>query len=198
MITIRPASGTELYHRYPQQTTPQPCHVELGLARGTLTAAHDPVVGSGAPEAVYLGHVRRFTIPALRADAANALLERIAPLAERAQAGYSTRWDGRANVAAFSADALAALDAIDMMCADTFAARADGLVAVQAEDWFRVMSSTCELRAREFSITAATTDDELEGVAAKERASATAGHVDIIDGLDDYLRMLRDAARQAA
>lgn len=197
MITIRHVSGTELYHRYPQQAAPQPCHVDLDLTRGTLTAAYDPIVGSGAPEAVYLGHVRRFAIPALRADAANALLERVVPLAERVAAGYSTRWEGRTNVAAFSADALAALDAIDMSCADTFAARADHIVAVQAEDWFRAMASTRQMCASELGITAATTDGALGSIADVLRHD-TAEHVDIIDGLDDYLRMLRDAARKIA
>jgi hypothetical protein len=197
MITIRPVSGTDLYRRYPQQAARQACHVELDLARGALTAAHDPEIGSGVPEAVHLGHVRRFAIPALRADAANALLERIAPLAERAAAGYSVRWDGRANVAAFSAEALDALDAIDVMCAGTFCARADHLVVVPAEDWFRAMASTSQLCAHEVGITAATTDDALVLIAQRIRGD-TARHVDAVDGLDDYLRRLRDAARKAA
>lgn len=198
MITIHHVDGTELYHRYPNQAEPQPCHVELNLRASTLTAAYDPEMGSGAPEAVLHGHTRRFAIPALKGDAANALLERIAPLAEHVAAGYSTRWTGHVRAASFSAAALAALDEVEALCDATFAAKDAHLVVERAEDWFRPTGSTLEKQARFVGIARTATDIDLDRRAAHELRGADVHGVDVIDGLDEYLRRLREAARDAA
>ena len=87
-ITVRPVAGTELYTRYPGQSAAQSCHVELDAERGTLSAASNPEIGNAVPMAVHHGRVLRWQIQPLRADAANALLAEIAPLAERVVAGY--------------------------------------------------------------------------------------------------------------
>src|SRR5690554_7853969 len=73
---IKVETPAELYCHI-QGHQPQPCYIEVDLEEGTISATHDPEIGGGVPKSVWTGHVRRFRIPPLTADAANAIMEKI-------------------------------------------------------------------------------------------------------------------------
>ena len=76
--------------------------------------------GDGVPMDIW--HHRRlcWTIGALTADAANALMTEVLPLAERVVAGYSPKWNGSNTVGELDDDAQDA-DASDL-CAESLVA----------------------------------------------------------------------------
>lgn len=200
-ITATPAieilyveSDCGLYHRYDGQGSAQDCYIWLDCETSQLGASHDAETGNAIPFAVYYGHTQRWSIPALKADAANALLEEIAPLAARVIAGYSSEWDG-SNFADFDADAEAARDEITALCerATNSADESDCVNVWDAGSWYGAAGSRDQQRA-ELGITAATTDAELDEIETREDASARADGCDVIEGHADYLRRLRDEA----
>jgi len=85
-LTIKKTNS--LYHHYQGQTDPQPCYVQLDCDEGTLSADWDGEIGGAVPIAVWNGTALRWGIPALRAEAADDLLERLAPLAQQILNGY--------------------------------------------------------------------------------------------------------------
>src|SRR5690606_13306206 len=86
-VKIRPVvEPTALYCRYGNNYEPQPVYVALDLEDGALYADYQ---AGGTPMRVWLGQVRTWSIPPLVADAANALLREIAPLAQRILDGSS-------------------------------------------------------------------------------------------------------------
>lgn len=110
---IRLEDETYLHVQYPGQTSPQDCYIELDLEGETLSANYNAEVGNAVPLAVYHGRRRRYTIPALTATAANALMEELLPLMEKLAADTHITWDGRNNIACLGEDAVAAEDEID-------------------------------------------------------------------------------------
>src|SRR5690606_1655454 len=92
-VTIRPvAEPTALYCRYAASYQPQPVYVALDLADGALYADYQ---AGGTPMRVWLGQVRTWSIPPLVGDEATALLEHIAPLAQRVLDGSDIEVDPR-------------------------------------------------------------------------------------------------------
>lgn len=193
-ITITQVSGTELYNRYPQQTSPQDCYVELDCEAETLSAEANPEIGNAIPFSVYHGRTLRWSIPALRADAANALLAEIAPLAERVCAGYECEWDGNNHVGRLDDDATAAREEIERLCSQDRDEH-ETVSVWDAAEWFGPLGSR-STQAVELGITAATTDDELAEIVRRERDNADGEHVDEIEGLATYLSGLRETARE--
>lgn len=194
-ITTKPVVGTELHHRYPREQKPQRCFVELDLRTGVLGAAYNPEVGGGEPMDVFHGHRVRWTIPALREAAANDLLAKIAPLAERMVDGYESIWNGNNNVAKLDESAQTAEEDIGVLCERAGDDEMSTVDTWQASEFFAVLGSP-ETQGHELGITAATTDEELKAIAARELANAD--DVDIIDGLDEHLVAVREAVRAAA
>ena len=186
--TIHPVAGAELHLHYPRQTSPQPCHVELDLRRGDLSASANTEIGNAVPMAVHHGHVQRWTIPALRANSVNALLAEIAPLAGRVVAGYTSEWDGSYHVAVLNEDATDAQSEIEALCDATRSDDEARLRVWSASDWFAAIGDRIA-QAVGIGITAATTDDELDTIA--DRETAAADDVDVLEGLRPYLRDLR-------
>ena len=184
-------SGEELYRRYPGQTQRQPCYVALDARTGRLYAAHNPEVGNAVPMAVHHGHVQRWTIPALVADAANLLLDDVAPHAALVVAGYSSAWDGQNNVARFTPEAREAIEEIDSLCEAMREAEGVEIVVWDAADYFAAVGSHDTQRA-ELGIGAATTDENLDAIVTREAERAAADGIHVIDGLAAYLRGLRD------
>jgi hypothetical protein len=131
---IRVASNGDLYHQYPRQSNPQPCYVELDCRTGELTADYNSEIGNAVPASVYHGHTRRWAIPILGADAANELLQAIAPLAERVLAGYDSVWNGNNLVAELTPGAADAIDRIQAACEETFDDESGGLEAWEADE----------------------------------------------------------------
>lgn len=194
-IQTKPVVGTELYHRYPRETEPQGVFVELDARTGHLTASFDPEVGSGTPTDVWNGHVVRWTIPPLRADAANRLLAEVAPLAERVVAGYSVRWDGNNHVAKFTKDAATAIDEIERLC-DGVQGAGGEVVVWDGAEFFGALGSY-RVQAAELGVVATTTDEELRALAERERANATNNGIDGVEGVVEHLEKLRAACQDA-
>lgn len=180
--------ATALHHRYPGQTSAQPCHVELDCQDGELTADYNVEIGNAVPLVVWHGHVRRYSIPCLSADAANEVLDEIAPFAQRVLNGYSSRWDGNNHVADLDADAI---DAEEQIRAIIVAIEDTDLSVWQAEDWFATVGGRDAQRA-ELGISAETTDEQITALAEREEALASA---DEIEGVQAYLISLRDEVR---
>lgn len=190
-IQISEVCGADLHLQYPGQNRPQSCFVELDCRDGRLSAEADPEIGNASPVDVHHGHRQRWTIPALKAQAANALLAEIAPLADRVCAGYSSEWNGSNHVARFTADAAETIEEIASLC--DAADPGDVVVVWAAADWFGV-DGNLESQAKALGITAAATDEELDAIAKRVLSAAKSDDVDEVDGLDEHLRRVRDAA----
>jgi hypothetical protein len=192
-IEISPVTAS-LYHRYPRQTSPQDCYIELDCRTGALSADWDGEIGSAMPVDVWHGHRQRWGIPALRPDAANALIAEIAPLAQRVCDGYEEHWDGSNHVARFDTDAQEAIDAIDTLCERAGEEPTEQVQVWDASDWLGGIGDR-DAQRRSLGITAATTDAQLAEIEARLVDEAHGEDVDEIDGLDRYLASLRDEAR---
>lgn len=191
-ITITPVAGTALHHRYRGQTSAQPAHVELDCDTGELSASHNTEIGSGVPVKVWHSRTLRWRIPALTAEAANALLEEIAPLCERIVAGYEKVWDGNNHVGQFDDDAIAARDEVYALC-DRNWSEGEVIEVWDAADWYGAVGRV-EAQANSLGITATTTDEELAAIEEREENEAAPR---LLEGLSRHLKMLRDEARQA-
>ena len=197
-VAILEIEGNELHRQYAGQNRPQDVYVTLDCANGRLTAECSSEIGSGIPVAVCHGHVQRWSIPALTADAANSLIEEIAPFAERMVAGYERVWDGNNHVAAFSDDADEADDAIISLC-DRARADADEHSTVQvwdASDWFAGIGNAAAQCAA-LKITAETTDDELRAIETVAEKEAGDMGVDVLNGVRRHMEWLREKAIDA-
>lgn len=197
-ITIKPVTETtELYCRYSGQSQPQRAYVEIDYSDGVILCSYNAEIGNAIPFDVHHGHRERWTIPALLPAAANELMADIAPLAERACAGYSSEWDGHNHVAKFSDDAESARDAIGSLverCNWDAADDDDTANVWDASDWYQCVS--VDGIASDLGITAETTDAELDAIIDRERAAAAADGVHEITDLDDYLYSARDNVRE--
>jgi hypothetical protein len=192
-VTIAPVAGyADLHQHYRGQTSPQPCHVSLACDTGTLTADFDGIIGSGVPSHVYHGRTLRWSIPCLTADAANALLDEVIPIAKRIVAGYSCEWDGNNHVGAYDDDAEAAREEMASLLDGREFSEGEKIEVWDACDWYGAIGGH-DAQRRQIGITAATTDEELDAIETREDAAAEAR---IIEGLRAHLDMLRDEARE--
>jgi hypothetical protein len=194
-ITILPVEGTELYCHYAKQTQRQPCYVQLDCQTGVLSASYNVEIGSGSPARVFNGLAVRWTIPALKADAANDLLAEIKPLAERVVAGFFSEWSGGNEVGRFNADAGAACDEIRLLC-DRMGGERVEMNVWDAVSYFAPLGNDLEC-AQTLGIQRNTSDTELKAIAEREVATAASNDIDLIDGLAEYLEKLRDKVRWA-
>ena len=197
LTIIECTSPAELFRQYHGQSEPQPAYIELDLKNETLLADYDSEIGSGSPASVHYGFDRRYRIPLLTGKAANALMERLRPLAERILADWEEIWDGNNMVARLGEDALAAEEAIEEILGDGDEDDWDSasLIAVWGLD-----GATNGSEAEEYEITATTTDERLAEIAAEIRSdlAACSGDGDdavvVVEDLDEYLTELRDNA----
>ena len=185
MVTIQETKTTdELVHKYPGQSDPQPCYVELDLRDGVMLADWNSEIGNAIPFMVYHGHVQRYSIPSLTADAANALMQELLPLAERVVDGYKSVWNGNNNVARLTDDASEANDAIDDRCQQEFDG-ADVLEHVPADNWCNDFSDDI----------ADKTDEELEAI-ARDAGEAALKDGYVVEGMFEALRDIREGQQQ--
>ncbi|MFD4392613.1 hypothetical protein [Streptomyces sp. NPDC058495] len=198
-LSILPTGATELHLQYNGQNEPQPAYLELDLKAGQLYADTDSQIGSGAPASVHHGFDRRYGIPALTGAAADRLLAEIGPLAQRMLADWEEVWDGNNMVARLGKDAVAAEEEIEEIVAryeDKYAVDPAELIAVWDLDG---ATNGCE--AEEYEITADTTDERLDEIAAQIRAdmadcdsTGRTSDTVVVVGLNAYLRDLRSNA----
>lgn len=110
------ASTQPLYKRYENEFDPQPAYISLDCEEETLSADYDPNFGGCSPKQFH-GIEQTFGIsPYMRRDDINALLDRIAPLAETVINGFESRWNGNNFVASFDDEALGAIEEIRELC----------------------------------------------------------------------------------
>lgn len=190
---IETESEDVLYRRYGSQTSPQSCYIELDLRGETLSADYDSEVGNAVPFTVFHGFERRYSIPALTGTAADELMYRIAPLAERILIDWEEIWDGNNHKARLGEDAQAAeeeiLAKIGYGPEDRDTDPGD-LVTVWDVD-----GATNGYEVEEYGITADTTDerlDEIEETIRKSLAEVSDSPVVVLDGVAEYLRDKRN------
>lgn len=182
-----------LYRRYPGQTSPQGCYVELDCRTGELSAATNAELGSAVPSAVWHGHCVRWPILPLKALAAERLLQELAPLAQRVVDGYECVWDGSNHVAHRTHDAREAIQEITGVCGARSEDEESCLRVWDAGDWLHAIGSRADQR-QVLGVTAATTDAELEALAESLKGDAAAEGVDVLEGVQRYLEGLRKDA----
>ncbi|PJE97136.1 hypothetical protein CUT44_14230 [Streptomyces carminius] len=186
-------SSDELYRRYPSQGEAQPVYLQLGLEDGILHASYDALIGNGAPPEVFHGRERRYYLPTvLTGDGANKLMHELAPLAQRVVDGGEVRWNGNNFVGVLNEDARAAEDEIQEQIGAIETAAECNEDVLPVWDVDGVCGGD---EVEEHGITAATTDEELEEIAArilKDHREGMKQPCAIVDGLEEYLRDLRD------
>lgn len=166
-----------------------PTYLEVDLTSREISAGYH--AGSGTPGQVWNGFIRRYDIPLLTADAANRLMERVAPLAERMCDDWSEEIGrgGRAE-AVLGADGRAAEGELIATLPDENTVDPADTVDVWEASLMFVGNE-----AEEYGITADTSDEELEQIAEQmldEIRSSSASGVVVAPGLEEYLRDLRD------
>ncbi|MCX5078758.1 hypothetical protein OHA84_37980 (plasmid) [Streptomyces sp. NBC_00513] len=189
-------SPTELFRHYDGQSEAQPAYIELDLPNGVLLADYNAEIGNGVPFTVYHGQDRRYTIPVLTGDAANRVMKEIAPLADRILADWEEVWDGNNTVVRLGEDAQAAEDEIE-----TKLGLAHPYDQVFEENdligQWDVDAALNGLEAEEYGITADTSDERLDEIAAEilgDLADCGGNTVVVCAGLEAHLRTLRDDA----
>lgn len=189
-LEIRQLTAWDALHcHYERQTERQGCYIELDCKTGIMAASYNAEIGNAIPFSVYHGHDRRWGIPCLTADAANELMEEIAPLAQRVLDGYESHWDGNNHVAALTDDAQQAETEIEAEIETLRVDEHNGVSEWDAASWLAEWD-------RLDIITAKTTDEELN--AMEEEADGTAEVENIVLlGTGRWLREKRDELRDA-
>uniref|UniRef100_UPI003F493095 hypothetical protein n=1 Tax=Amycolatopsis sp. CA-096443 TaxID=3239919 RepID=UPI003F493095 len=190
VVVIECETPDKLLCWYRGEQRPQPVHIALDVRTGRLRAEYDANIGGGASADAWHGFERQWGIPLLTGAAANELLARIAPLAERVVSGAEKTWNGSNTVIRLDDDAEAAENEILEFLPDPGDRDVVGQLPVYdvygiGEPW----------TADEAGIRAATTDDQVEAIARQLQAEFREGSGEpdaVINGLDDYLRCLRD------
>lgn len=193
-ITESDADPTDLHRHYQGQSNPQPVYVELDTRDGELLVDYDGTVGPGTTFAVNSGVMLRFPLPVTPTTAgANALLARIAPLAQavldaeeaveaQPQRSYE---DGPSQADDSLQDALSDLRAA---LEDPFTD--DEIVAV----W--TLESVGDLDDIYAQITAETTDAELDEIEVGLLSQLADGYgAAVCDGLRETLEEERESER---
>ncbi|MEU6680949.1 hypothetical protein [Streptomyces sp. NPDC046925] len=202
---IRCTEPTELYRHYDGQSEPQPAYIELDTQHGTLLADYDSEVGGAVPFSVHHGLERRYGIPILTADAANRVMQEIAPLAERIIAGTEAKWDGSNTVAVLDEDAGAAEEELkeQLGCNIGYGGLGEDSQGFPESDLVAVWDTDGATNGSEvddYAITGATTNERLDEIEAQilaDLAGCGDSPVAACDGLGAYLRSLRDDLAQS-
>lgn len=183
--TLDASRPNQLYVQYQYQSQPQPCYVSLDLESGDLTANYRGDVGNSVGIREWNGVVRTWSIPPIRTAMANDLLEEIAPIAQRVLDGATVEWVNGDWRGRLDEDAQEASAEIEELCQEMYD---HPIIVMDASDYFAGLGNR-RAQAEYLCITADTTDEELEKLAADhERAP----EVDVVLDVLDYLTELRD------
>lgn len=186
--------GDSLHKRYESQSEPQPCFVELDLEHATLDAGYNPEIGNAGPESVYHGRALRWTIPCLKPQAVQGLLEQLLPLAEVIYEHSNIASDRNGNrCGQLGEEAEEASEQIAQLCEASGDDENDVVKAWNAADWYAPILKNL---AKELEITGETTDQRIAEIAQHETEIAEANiECDVLHGAEKYLRNLRDSLR---
>lgn len=194
-VTIDPVEGEELYDFDSYTGRATGAWLWLDCASRKLSCRCASRDRTGMPAGVWHGLTLRWQLPALTADAANALMSDLADAAGRVCDGFERAWDGHNFVGRYDEDARAAQDEIERAIERREPWSPHEVIEMwDAADWLGALGSLAQQGA-ELGITADTTDDELDAVAARvEGEAAEDGHRvrDVEEHLRDIVRQLRD------
>ena len=192
--TTIPYAIGPMYIRY--QTHVQPCFVGLHCQQRVMYAQAHTEVGNAIPASVLTGFEQRFSLPApLKRHAAIRLLVLLEPFAETVCSGFGINWDGDMVTARFSSAAQDALLEMARMCSGV--SEKDYLVVRQARDWYEWVGAP-EEQASHVGIYADMSDESFgELVAHEEVNTIKKSNVDVIEGIEKYLRYLRNYVNEA-
>ncbi|MGW5042184.1 hypothetical protein ACWEQK_28905 [Streptomyces parvulus] len=204
---IRCTEQTELHRHYDGQNEAQDAYIELDLRHDSLLADYNSEVGNAVPFAVHHGFERRYPIPILTGDAADRVLDEIAPMAARVLADWEEAWDGNNMVVRLGEAAQAAEAEIEEHLGLALGHGDLGFENQGFDDsdlvaQWDIDGATNGCEAEEYGITAETSDeglDEIERRILTDLAGCGDSPVAVCHGLDTYLRGLRaDLAQQSA
>lgn len=194
---IKVETPAELYCHI-QGHEPQPCYIEVDLENGTISATYDPEIGGGVPKSVWTGHVRRFRIPPLTADAANTIMEKIKPLVEIMLDNWEEEWDGGDWWAHLLPAGIRAQEEISELVEDDYWLPEDMVFPLEDIDWFPYVKD---------EVTADTTDEQLKELAHRTVKDLEMGvpsgvlpegtYDDIVERLMDYRDELKEEEEDA-
>ena len=183
-----------LYRRCLRQGAPQDVDLLLDLETGSLSIKTDracAVTGSGMSERQWSSMVRGvvlgWLIPRLMPDAANKLLKRVAPLAQKALDASTVKRDRQGDLRGRMTDAgCEACRAIDAMCSVEY-----GNIESWSASLYYGVFGTRQKQCAMLRITADTTDEQLAEIVATEEEQADTDGARV-EGLAGYLSGLRD------
>lgn len=197
--TIIPVETPGELYCHLQGHEPQPCYIEVDLEGGTISATYDPEIGGGVPKSVWTGYIRRFRIPPLTAEVANATMEKIKPLVETMLDHWDEEWDGSDWRAHLLPEGLRAQEQIsELLEEDTnYWLPEDVVFPLDEVDWFPYVKD---------EVTADSTNEQLEELAHRTVADLEMGvpsgvlpdeaHEDILERLLSYRDELREELRE--
>lgn len=197
-VTITPVDEIDdLFCKYRGQSGPQPVELSLDIRTGALSCAYDPTIGGGSTFDHYHRLILAERIPCLTAEAANAFMAEVVPLAQLVVDGATVEWDGSNHVGRFTTAAMAAWERITELCDE------GAFDDSQTVSWWSVSSWFSEGDAatvETLGITADTTDEQLEAMAKEQVEIAATNGAAGYNILDDdetltYLTGLRDELR---
>ena len=182
-----------LYIHYTGDGFAQQVGVFLDLATGDLTIETDPIPGGSKVYGEYENVVLRWPVPTIpTAKTANEILDAVAPIARRILSGAKVHWENGTRYGYLDTDGERARgeaqQAINRIAED-----GGRVVETDAADYLHYFTLD------ELGITADTTDEELERIAAEqaEEAKSNPFVCQILFGCKDYLTGLRDELREA-
>lgn len=196
--TIIPVETPGELYCHIQGHQPQPCYIEVDLERGTISATYDPEIGGGVPKSVWNGYVRRFRIPPLTAEVANATMEKIKPLVETMLDHWDEEWDGGDWRASLLPEGLRAQEKISELVEDPGRwFPEDEVFPLDEGDWFPYVQDEVDTD---------TTDEQLEELARETVADLEKGvpsgvlpdeaYEDILERLTSYRDELREELQE--
>lgn len=139
-LNIEYINNNELYHKYDGQLTHQPVYVILNCIKHILTCDWDGEIGNARSFNVHYGHILRWPIAPLKANAANNLLNIIHPTCINIIEGYESYWNGRNTIARYSDSAQESIFKIFNMIDNTISDD-DHIRVISAFDLFSLCSN---------------------------------------------------------
>jgi hypothetical protein len=146
---------------------------------------------AGIPIEIYHGLAVRWSIPGLKAEAANALMKKVKGYAEAILEEYDTVWDGSNFKGSEAGHCL--IDKIGELCSEGLFDEHEISSLCEAGDWFSGIG-TVESQRWALGIFHDTTDERISEIA--EDAQHEAGNT-VINDPEKYLKELRETAIEA-
>lgn len=181
-LTIRPLNPDDpmvLYHHYPGQVSRQDAYIALDLDNGTMWADWDAEIGNAVPESVWHNRVIRYPIPPVQPATANALMQEIAPLAQRVLDGSWIEWDGSNHVGHLNAHAQSAEEEMELILREV----ESDVHVWEASDWLNPVESDIRAALRD-GTTVDALYDEYQGDGRAEETP-------FVPDLQEYLEMVQ-------